>query len=833
MISRGDKMEINDSFLTSQFGEEYLYLINRHAFEKQPSHVVFETLYDEKLHTEERFYIILGTDSGLLLDHVKQLEKPIDTRYLFIELPAVIERLKLKNKLDDLPDYITITTIDKWKESATAFGMDLYLYKDYCQFIKSVAAIDSYVPAYNAAILQFEQEFQSYRFITRATLGVSPFMSPQLINICENQTPALVFKNKFKGDTCIILAGGPSLDEDIEWVKKHKDHLVIIAVSRIARRLNQIGLIPHIVVSVDPYEISYDVSKELLLFPSNVLFLHSNSVTPFLLAQWHGKSAYLNRRYPWDEKGDDKNLKSAGPTVTNTALKAAVDMGFSNILLSGVDLCFSEKGVTHASGSNEANIGPTLGRPGTWVKTYAGNTVETLIVFGTAGERLSEIAEEAKKTDQAVYNLSPNAACLPHIEHVPSSALSFTHDQENYADKLLSCIPTMTTSEIQHDYNVVNANVKKVLTDVKDIKRLAEKALNANEQLFKEKGNESENFKFKLEMDKIEKKLDTKYKRTSKFIKNFGIDKFISSAQAESSDEWSDDKVEKTGQLYYQAYIVTCENLIILLENVLARINSRIEEQKPTPRLSMMFEQWEKDRVLGRAQHWLEKTQIDLTTLTDEEKSTFERFAKLHAADIHNVETKHLSRAKEEASLDGVRRKIITLFHQKNSDALTTLINSLKSSIDREEQAEILYDLGLAYYSILTENYHDALYHFERLPAESIEEDELQQIASVAYKMKNYELAQACLQELAALSITYLPQFAKLLKLLGKEEVAINCFNDCIEQDPSNTFLWNSLGEFYFENNAIDAAKLAFETALASAPDDKKAKSFLSKITTT
>ncbi|WP_286271734.1 6-hydroxymethylpterin diphosphokinase MptE-like protein [Thalassotalea hakodatensis] len=823
-------MQINDSFLTSQFGEEYLYLINRNAFEKQPSHAIFENLYDEKLHTEERFYIILGTDSGLLLDHVVQLEKPVDTRYLFIELPEVIERLEHKNKLDELPEYITITTIDKWKDSATAFGMDLYLYKDYCQFIKSVAAIDSFVPAYNAAILQFEQEFQSYRFITRATLGVSPFMSPQLMNICENQTPALVFKHKFKGDTCIILAGGPSLDEDIEWVKKHKDHIVIIAVSRIARRLNQIGLIPHIVVSVDPYEISYDVSKELLLFPPNVLFLHSNSVTPFLLAQWHGKSAYLNRRYPWDEKGDEKNLKSAGPTVTNTALKAAVDMGFSNILLSGVDLCFSEKGVTHASGSNEANIGPTLGRPGTWVKTYAGKTVETLIVFGTAGERLSEIAEEAKKTDQAVYNLSPNAACLPHIEHVPSSALSFTHDKENYADKLLSCIPVMTTSEIQHDYNVVNTNVKRVLADVKDIKRLAEKALTANEQLFKEKGNESENFKFKIQMDKIEKKLNTTFKRTSKFIKNFGIDKFISSAQANSSDEWSDDKVEKTGKLYYQAYIVTCENLIILLDKALERINSRIEEQKPTPRLSIMFAQWEKDRILGRAQHWLEKTHVDQSTFTSEEQSTFERFAKIHTADIHNVETKHLTRTKEEASLDGVRRKVITLFHQKNIDALTTLMNSLKISMETEEQAKVLYNLGLAYSSILTESYQDALYYFEQLPPEHIEEDELQQLAGIAYKLKDYDLAKACLQELSVLSITYLPQFTKLLRLLGDEKIALNYFHQCIEQDPKNVFLWNGLGEFYFNGKAYDSAKIAFETALSNAPDDKRAKEFLQKL---
>ena len=65
---------------------------------------------------------------------------------------------------------------------------------------------------------------------------------------------------------------------------------------------------------------------------------------------------------------------------------------------------------------------------------------------------------------------------------------------------------------------------------IQKIKILAEEALQCNIKLFSVKGKESENFKYKLRMDKIEKKLTTSYKKTEAFVKNFGLNNFIKSA---------------------------------------------------------------------------------------------------------------------------------------------------------------------------------------------------------------------------------------------------------------------------------------------------------------
>lgn len=823
-------MDVKENFLTSSFNEEYLYSINRSSFNKEPSSSIFKRLYKDKLEAENSFYIVLGTDSGLLLNYILQQPTPEDTRYLFIELPQVIEQLEHKLSLNDLPEQIAICTIEQWQSKAKDFYIEYYLYKDNCQFIKSLAAIDSYLSDYNSAILSFEEDFQSLRFFTRATLVVSPFMGTQLRNICENSTPASILTDQFKGETCVLLAGGPSLDESIDWLKENQKHVVIIAVSRIAKKLLQVGIVPNIVVSVDPFDISFDVSKEQLLFPDSVLFIHSNNVTPLLLGQWPGKNVYMDRRYPWDVKNDNKNLMSSGPTVTNTALKASIDMGFSNILLSGVDLCFSDKGVTHASGSNEEKIGPTLGQPGKWVETYYGDTAETFIVFEQAAAGIAKEAKRAKIKKIDIYNLSGNATKIKNISHISTTALSFTDEKCNFTDKINQLIPDKVNNIISQDYNRVLKEVENILSNVKKISLLAKKALEANEKLFKDKGKESENFKYKIQMDKIEQQFDTRFKKTTKFIKNFGIDKFMISAQSDSSKEWSDEKLEETGRLYYQAFIDTCAALLVHLKNTQSKVLSRMEEQKSTPNIAALLEQWRKDKNLGRAKNWLKLQKIDIELYSEDIRKAFVQYEKEHQEIIANENTQHLERTKTEASLHGVRRKIITLFNQKNIAALQTLAQSLQLHTQENNEATSLHNLCLAYFFTASEDETQALKHFELLSSEDILEDELQQVAAIALKLKNYDLAKACLRQLSELANIYIPQYAKLLLLLGEQEAAIKCYTAFLKTHPKDTFIWCNLGIFYYDLNVIDAAKLAFEIVLSKDDTHSQAIIYMDKI---
>jgi hypothetical protein len=825
-----EKMIIyNEEFKSNPYSEKYLYSVNRDTFSKQSSSSLYNKYFSDKLLKEESLYLMVGTDSGLLLNYIMQQELPKNTRYLFIELPHLIEKIEstLPDEYDK--DTFVITTIDKWKEVAADLEISIYIYKDSVRYIKSLAVVDSFLIEYNAINQRLSQELETMFFFTRAMVGVYPFMTKQLMNISDNRISSTVMNNCFAGESCIILGGGPSLDEEIEWIKANQNNIVLIAVSRIAKLLLSHNITPHLIVSVDPYDVSFDVSKEQLLLPEKVLFLQANCVNPSLLAQWHGRSIYIGKRFPWEEKSDEDTHSLGGPTVTNTALKAAIEMGFTTVLLAGVDLCHSKSGVTHASKSIEANVGPLLGQPGVWVETYAGDMAETQIAFNNAVSSLSAQAEDAKKDGVTIYNLSKNAAKAKYIDYIPTSALSFDAEHEDIWGKIQSNTPHITPDLIRKDNNFTLTKVSKMLTDLQKVKRLAEEALECNINLFQTKGKESDNFKYKLRMDKIEKTLDSHYKKTTAFIKNFGLDKFVKSAQT-SHEDWSDEKVEETGRLYYQAYIDSSNALVQLLQQTLERIKSRIEEEKSIPNFKLLFEQWRKDKHYGRAVAWKNNTHHQSIELPAAYQEQANEFTELFEKILSNDDTEYLKEIQMLSSLSWVKRKIIILYNQHNTNAIQVIAESLRQHINENDEYKNLHLLAEAYYSLLTKKYPEALQCFEMLPSEEIELDELQQIANLYLKLSLHDEAEDALKKLSMISHEYTPQYAKILRLRGKNQQSIDVYSEYLAEQPNDVEAWLELGKLYFNNNLNESAKIAFQCILQQDPTHILASEYLTRI---
>lgn len=823
----------SEQFQVNQYNEKYLRSVNRDLFEKERSSSLFNRHYDVKFDQEEKLYIILGTDSGLLASYILNKTPPTNSRYIFIELPQIIEKIK-KNIPNDYDKKIfTFATLDNWQEVAEEFEINVYIYKDSIEYVKSFSAVDSFLIEYHSTNLKVIKDLEAIFFFTRALVGVFPFMTRQLINISENKRSLKLLNDLFKEKTCVILGGGPSLDSDLDWIKKNQDNLTIIAVSRVSKTLLKNNITPHMVVCVDPYDVSFDVSKEFLLISKEVLFINANCVTSPLLSQWPGRSVFIGARFPWKEASDEDCSVIAGPTVTNTALKAAIEMGFSNILLSGVDLCYSPSGVTHAKDSIEAKVGPTLGQPGIWVTTYSGDKAETQIAFDNAISSLSKQAKEALEKNVKIYNLSPNAAVAKYIDHIPTSALSFENETHNTWEIINTALPPMSKNAIRKDNNFTLKKVSKVLKDIKQIKLLAKEALDCNEKLFAVKGKESENFKYKLRMDKIEKDINRKYKKSSSFVQNFGLDKFIKSVQISDGD-WSDDKIRTTGQIYYEAYLNASETLIEYLEQTVERINSRVEEEKEYPDIPLLFKQWEKDKHYGRAKAWKINHSEHNKLLESKYSENLQDFNNKFQEVLENEESEHLKIIQQEASLDGVKRKIIILFTQKDSEALKVLAHSLSlyDNIDNQKD-KLVKELHLtaeAYSAILQNNFLAALAYFEQLPEDTYSEDELQQIASLGIKLSLHQKAAWALEKLSNLSPRFSPQYARLMSLLGNYEQAIEIYNTYLTDYPEDLITWLALGKLYIEINALESAKIAFQYILKIEPNNLNALNLLKSI---
>lgn len=817
----------NEIYKISQHGEPYLYSISRDTFEKRNFADTFHAVYGDKLSEKDTLYIVLGTDGGLLVDYLLEKGLPYGSRYLFVELPHVIANIEAQLTFTKWDDKVAFCTIENWQQIAEQHKVHAYLFTEKIEYLKSISAIDGYDTRYYEVNDAINLTLASLKHKTIMSLSRRPFMERKLENLAENATPFATLEGKFKGKSCVVLGGGPSLDNHIDWIKNNKNRLIIIAVSRIAKKLLADNITPDLIFSVDPYDVSFDVSKEMLDLPPSVIFVHSNYVVPSLLGQWHGKSMYCGSRTPWEGKLSPKNIELRGPTVTNYALSGAIHLGFEEIYLAGFDLCFAKNGATHSSNSNEAKVGPILNFIGQWVDTYDGERAETSTSFLHASNILNDQAREAIEQGSKIINLSSSAIKLENIPQLSPDEITL-----NPATNLREVFSELDVT-INNDNKTLQAliiEIDKILKDIVDIEQIVNQALKDNAALYKTYKNEEKNHQIKLKLDKAERKLDKKYKNTTLFIKKFGIKNFIKVVRADTDQDWTDEDMEETGRVYYQAYADTIDDIKPLFYATKERLKSRIEELKVQPNVQVLLTQWQKDAQFGRAQLWKSRHIEKFDLLSTEEKQAFDEMSKKYRQVIDNQNTQHLKRTQSEASLTGLNRKIVYLFKRRNAAGLTQLKNNLTKAVENDTNAQWLLHLCEAYLHILNENEQAAYHALEQIDNKLFTEDEAIQISTLALKIGEIEVATEYLEKLANISDVHKPRFATILQIQQKYPEAEAVYLDYLANTPNDNRIRMALIKLYQTLNRIDLIIPHAQQILDIEPDNKDALALLNMV---
>ncbi|MBD5545733.1 MAG: DUF115 domain-containing protein [Lachnospiraceae bacterium] len=149
----------------------------------------------------------------------------------------------------------------------------------------------------------------------------------------------------------VIVAAGPSLDDNLEFLRENSGKKTIIAVGTVFKKLLEQKIYPDMVVIVDPQEQTYQ----------QVAGLEEQKV-PMLLgmtAYWKIAAAYQGEKYLIPSKylkeldnitEEYEDEWNDGGTVTYSALEAAVRFKAEKIFFVGADLSYPG-GMTHATGT--------------------------------------------------------------------------------------------------------------------------------------------------------------------------------------------------------------------------------------------------------------------------------------------------------------------------------------------------------------------------------------------------------------------------------------------------------------------------------------------------
>lgn len=161
---------------------------------------------------------------------------------------------------------------------------------------------------------------------------------------------AIAVNEEYKNVPAVIVAAGPSLNKNIEKLKKYREKVFVIACDAALNPLLDNDIIPDIAVSVDSHKPLSNFSNDKVKY---IPFVLGSKCIEWFQNEHNGKKFFFGDSYLLDKLLENFNkefgMLDTGGSVANDAFSLADLLGFKNIILIGQDLAYSN-GIYYAKG---------------------------------------------------------------------------------------------------------------------------------------------------------------------------------------------------------------------------------------------------------------------------------------------------------------------------------------------------------------------------------------------------------------------------------------------------------------------------------------------------
>jgi len=208
-----------------------------------------------------------------------------------------------------------------------------------------------------------KEEFIRYRNVFESNRSTEKLFQKTWVENSVNQLASMlsspsIFEmvGAFKGSSAIIIASGPSLEQDIEWARKFVPHALIISAGSSIQLLAKEGIYPHIATVMDGGSVNEQIFSVHGALDASLFY--TSSAYHKISQVKQGDSFYavvqndVISRYLMGLSDTDPVMLPT-PTVTGTAIQVAAWLGASQVIFMGQDLSF-QKDKFYASGVDHA-----------------------------------------------------------------------------------------------------------------------------------------------------------------------------------------------------------------------------------------------------------------------------------------------------------------------------------------------------------------------------------------------------------------------------------------------------------------------------------------------
>lgn len=812
-------------FEENEWGERFIPDVNRDVFLRTRSSEYFEHHLELDLDSQNTLHVVVGSDSGLLVKYLLENLSGEGSCAVIIEddeiFPLVEE--ECRNLLAQLESEdsavlrVMLISASEWQSSSLSEEYNAWFLGGNVNLTQANCCETDYDNRYYSIFRDSRLSIVEHRIKLKQALGNQRFLEMQLDNAADNVSPCPASRDFGKNRVAVILSGGPSLNEHMDWITSNREKLFLIAVSRLCGKLQSIDLKPDLVVAIDPHWYMYDVSKEGTLW-TDVPLISSYHLTPELLQQWQGPHFFIGDRLPWERFTDRPapQVVSTGPTVGHTAVIVASQLGFTTILMAGVDLCYNVLGNTHTDGTPEAALRSLPSGYDAQVETYSGRIAGTGMHLLRTINALEDLGKAVNQYAPVLFNLSTDAAKIDSIPYVDRNDIQLAGDRPEF-DSSSKCGSMLQSLEVlDKELHSANKAYREIIT-------LCKKAFKCIDHIYERKGKRADASHHRR-LSSIERKLENQYAVHVNTLKYFASYDFVKLQLPSGFGSMSKDQLEDWIRTYYSLMRDSASVLLELVKRAQEKSSLRRDEQLSDHDLSDLVERWKHDNTPGRilsykGQHGasMSESQLELA------QSEIERYL-----DSMQKREKNLKKviASDSRLVNDCIKTVVFLFQKEKIEELEFLSSSI-TNLDWPNNALVQFTNGLtaelagdrgsaasSYQSVVdlcSDKLHGVSVDMPTIV--HLIETTLTRLTQTYLADNNGQSALEALGILSEMCPHYVCSYTKLLTMLDHNANAIELLKLYLENYPRDWRAAYQLSECYLKQGETESAELARQQA--------------------
>lgn len=269
----------------------------------------------------------------------------------------------------------------------------------------------------------------------------------------------------------LFIGAGPSLSDNIYWVKENKDKFIIVSIAAANKILQKNGIIPDIVTTLDP---QYKVLKTKQFDKNSVDFIKDT----FVIASINTDQRFLDKfnqeklfLYEINRSLHSSTICYKGFSVGEMSASILLGLKFESIYFLGLDFAINQKtGATHASGYSHKSYEEiikkeidnfTLDKELIEIKGNIKEKVFTNRLFNMSLDAMSSNINTCKLDYQKIYNLSNHGGYIYGTEPLSINNFDLMNfeslDKELLKTELKNFLLSFSKNKLSdHDKNILN-----------------------------------------------------------------------------------------------------------------------------------------------------------------------------------------------------------------------------------------------------------------------------------------------------------------------------------------------------------------------------------------